>query len=1165
MSLCPTENELQGLLADRLPADMRPSVEGHIETCTVCQYLLDQMTRAGDLKLSPATATVTAVSRPAFLDRLQQEYPSTLLDEKPKPRGSLRFPRPATERAPLGQVGDFDVMAELGSGSFGWVFRAHDRRLNRTVALKVLKPEMTARSDVLMRFEREARKASLQHDHIVTVHHFENPGGFPPYLVMEYIEGETLEARIRREGKLTPEEAAAIARQAALGLAAAHEHGMVHRDIKPANILLDKTTGRAKISDFGLARDVVDESLAITATGEMGGTLPYMSPEHFRAPEQVDGRSDVFSLGVVLYELLTGELPFKGSFLQVRAAILSDEPVPPRRLRPSIPADLETITLACLEKDPDRRYATAQAVAEDLRRFQNGEPILCRPTGVIERTFKWVRRKPAQAALAGVTTVAALALVSLIVGLMVNVQLQNMNTELTTAKDAIAVVNGELQNAIGNLHGANKQLKHSNSQLTAQQAHVRRLNYIADMNLAHQAWQHDNFRLLNQLLTAQDDPKLRGFEWHYLRWLAKTDGRRIGPNDPLTAVAFDSTGRLLAFGVATRTGPQIQIWQSPSHDKPDGELLYTLRGQANIVTDLAFHPRNDWLIASDRQAFIQVWDYKENRELHTIPGVAPFAIRSGGDELAFLSQQGIVQRWSFTSQREVGNPLPIREWSDVDRADKTKRKVFGRGEGDDEKGGKPKIQNGGLEQLAFSPSLPGATGQRLAAVGGQYQSAGAVLVWDLKSGQRAKLDDAQHSDVVTSVAYSPDGNSLAAVGFDHALRVWDAKTGKLRFRRIAHQLEVLSVAFNPTGDRLVTAGWDQTVRIWNAQTGEEIRTLRGNRGIVRQVLFCPKTKAPGQEHLVSLNDAGELRWWDAAQDQSARVIQHREPIHALAFSREGQYLAALDRRSHVLIEDLTKPGVRYKASSFSPVTGILFSREDKSLLLLGNDGTLQPRPFGEEPRPVFPDVPDIQRDRAWFAGSRVVLQKAGQWWVSEPNPVTKGPWPHLVSFGKVPQQPPSVVAVDAAGERLAFAQNDGSVRVLSRSRLDETVTETTMANRSLAQINALAFSPDGEHLAAGTQDNSVVLWSTPSGKLLHELTGHLCYVSCVAFSPDGKRLVSGSEDWTIKMWDIEVGRATLTLSGHRGRIRGLAFSPDAHYLASASEDATVRLWPGIAE
>ncbi len=1189
MNHCPSENELQGLLADRLPDEVRASVEGHIEACTKCQRHLDTLTQAVDLKLS--TSHSNAGEGPAFLKHFQAHYPATLLNGAGATAGTLHFPGPPTEGAPLGQVGDFDILAELGRGSFGWVFRAHERSLDRIVALKVLKPEMTARPDAILRFEREARKASLKHDHIVSVYRFEKPTGFPPYLVMEFVEGETLEAKLKQDGKLPPKEAAAIARQVALGLAAAHAHGMVHRDIKPANILLEyedeggrmkdekrKNSSsssfilhpsflRVKISDFGLARDITDESMAVTGAGELAGTAPYMSPEHFRSPEKVDGRSDVFSLGIVLYQLLTGQLPFKGSFLQIRSGILDDEPKSPRRLNDSVPVDLETITLACLEKAPACRYATAGAVAEDLRRYQNGEPILCRPTGKVERTLKWVRRKPAQALLAGVGMVAAVAIVVLVVGQVFYAQLQ--------------AANKQLEDKTGELKGKNDELRE-------QRQRVERLNYVADMNLAHQAFQNDNFELLEQYLAGYQTSELRGFEWHYLRWLANTEGRRIGPKGQrVTAFAFDREGLALALGVWDGNVAQVQLWTSPSAGKLGGELLSQSVEQTKELSDVVFHPTKDLLITSDRQGTIVVWNAKSLEKTRTLTGNGPLALSPDGETLAYLRPDGAVQRWSFLLGREIGEPLFFDLTTDVAGANKDKGRGFKPGEtdkskpriptsvGSDKSGPRDKgdgsdkgirvkgdsadkgkrVKEGvpsGLDspilQLAFSHDS-----KRLAAVGGLYASAGSLCVWNVKDGSRLALVGAQTKDMLVSVAFSPDGQAIAAAGYDHALHVWDAKTGALRFHRIAHKLEVLSVAFNATGDLLATAGWDKSVKIWSARTGEELRSLRGNRGVVEQVTFSPDAKAPGGEHLASLNQAGELRWWDAETEQTARVTRHAEPLNALAFSPKGRFLATFGRDSKVLIQNLAEPNESVVIALGMPGSRGMFTSDEKALLALGSGG-LQMWPFAKNADAI--DVPKV----AHATSQRFVVPMDGRWLLSQPYPSATEPLQNLVPFGAAVEPAPRRLAIDAPGNTLAYVLPAGGIVVRRRDHDTGDVTETTLKT-PVRPISALACSPDGSLLAVSNPDFTISLLDAKTGTLLCDLRGHLCIVGCLTFSPDGKRLVSGSEDWTVKIWDIEAGRATLTLTGHKGRIRDVAFSPDGTLLASASEDATVRVWP----
>jgi serine/threonine protein kinase len=276
----------------------------------------------------------------------------------------------------------------------GIVFRAFDETLQRVVAVKVLRPEQddpAARA----RLVREAQLAArFRHDHVVAVHAVVDPPEGLPYLVMEYVPGPTLKALLRQRGSLPPAEAARLIAQVADGLAA----GLVHRDVKPSNVLLDPATGRARLTDFGLARLATDAA-SLTRSGAIAGTPEYMSPEQVRGLA-LDGRADVYSLGVTLCEALTGEAPFRGTPARVLEQVLHEEPQPPRRLNEQVPRDLETICLKAMAKEPGRRYPTARDLAEDLRRFLHGEPVRARPVGRLGRLWRWVRRNPALASLA---------------------------------------------------------------------------------------------------------------------------------------------------------------------------------------------------------------------------------------------------------------------------------------------------------------------------------------------------------------------------------------------------------------------------------------------------------------------------------------------------------------------------------------------------------------------------------------------------------------------------------------------------------------------------------------------------------------------------------------------------------------------------------------------
>lgn len=389
----------------------------HVDECGVCQSRIEGL-------LAESSAGLDTSSLEAEDSGPAAKQVAAQIKEKLREREPTEF-----TFAPGDQLDDYEILAWVGGGNSGHVYRASDRRLSRTVALKVLRPDHS--NSGLARLKREAKAvAAVSHKHIVGLFDVCLDSGPTPYLVMEWVSGGTVRQLVRSGGPLDCREAARIASQVANALAAAHNQGLIHRDLKSSNVLMTGS-GETKLADFGLVRDLESDS-NLTREHIVAGTPAYMAPEQIQDARNVDGRADLYSLGVMLYEMLTGELPFRGVERMVLQQTLHQDPKRPRLLNDQVHRDLETICLKCLAKSPQERYSTARELQADLDRFLAGESIEARPIGLATVAWRWCRRN---AALASALAIALIAVLSLTIGSTL-AAIQLRSTSLTAQQNA---------------------------------------------------------------------------------------------------------------------------------------------------------------------------------------------------------------------------------------------------------------------------------------------------------------------------------------------------------------------------------------------------------------------------------------------------------------------------------------------------------------------------------------------------------------------------------------------------------------------------------------------------------------------------------------------------------------------------------------------------------
>ena len=1116
----PSRERLSAFGRGSLDDEELRAIQDHLECCDDCCHILEC-----DLTTEPLLEGLRQAAA-------EERRPNGSATEEFHDDSRLTRATPRADDTAVGASGEtqpkrphlrgFQMLDEIGRGGTGVVYRARHLRLNRPVALKMLLSGNHASPAELARFRVEAETiARLQHPNIVQIHEVGEFEGLP-YIALEYLDGGTLDARLKRtDAHIADSRAvASFVKTLALAVQYAHERGVIHRDLKPANVLLANpepeppTKGSIpsasslvhylsfvpKISDFGMAKWLADGH-SLTRTGAIAGTPSYMAPEQARGNQEAIGAAvDIYGLGAILYQLLTGRPPFEAaSPLETIRQVCELMPEKPSALGRIVPRDLETICLKCLEKSPGDRYTSAGALAEDLGRFMDGRAILARPVGALERAWQWCGRNSLLASL------MASALVALLLGIGVSSYFAvKASGEAVTAR-----------------------YEQSRAETMAHRARAQA--YGSDMLVAQRAWEDNLTSQFDDLLDRQrpantGNVDVRGFEWRYWRRRAAEASISTIVGRHASAVnktCFSPDGKCLASAGSDGT---VKVW-----DVGANKQLLSFDKHRGAVLCVCFSPNGEWIASGGADHKVLVWDAVSARVILTLQGhnaaISSVAFSSDGARIATASVDGTAKVWDVgTGQQKLslvghtglvswvcfspdGNSLATAS------ADQSVRLW------DSSTGHEQRALRGHATQVngvCFSPD-----GKCLASCGVH-----SVCVWSLESGA-ALLSFPVSAGGANSVSFSPKGDFLATASSDQSLTVWDAGSGQPFLTVRGHSAQVANACFSPDGNCLASASYDQTVRTWDLSAAKQRLRWAGHQSQVSSLAASPDghwlASAGGDwDGRAFRYVRGELFLWNA--DSSAappRIVRQADGVTCVAFSPDGNWLACgagdwdeTNKRSRSGQVQLWDPG-----------------RMSKRDTLFGHSGAVLALAFS----------PDSQ----WLAsggmtGDVLVRRLPG----GEMSRV-------LLGLTKAV----TTIAISPDGCLLAAGGFDALVKVwdLSQGTLIATLPAT-------AGASCAAFSPDGVQLAVASYTNDCVLYDVASWHEKRRLRGHLGSVTRVVFSPDGQRLATSSEDGTVRLWDAESGQQTLVLRGHSDIVRSVTFSSDGNRLFSGGWDRSIRIW-----
>ncbi len=910
---------------------------------------------------------------------------------------------------------------------------------------------------------------------------------------------------------------ARIGVQVADALDHAHSQGVLHRDIKPSNLLLD-TQGTVWVTDFGLAKTTDQDNL--TGPGDVLGTFRYMPPERFNG--QGDARSDLYSLGLTLYELLTLQPAFNETDrTRLVHQVCHDEPRRPRKLNRAVPRDLETIVLKAIARDPARRYQSAAEMAGDLRRFEEDRPIRARRVSEAERFWRWCRRNPVPAVLA-----AAVVLLLVIVAIGASVSAvqfreiaqreQRARADADQALVQIYVANGTRCADDGDQYGAllwfAEALRKEEGDPEREEVHRRRMALVLRQGpQLEQAW-------------------ARSASSHFASF--SPDGRHV--------LAPDSGGAARVWDISTGEpiSPPLEHAAGSVHKacfSPDGRWVATAGtdGTARVweaasgipitppcrhgkrVNHVVFSPDGVRFVTASHDKTARVWDAKTGEPItQPLPHehvVQQASFSPDGQHVVTASDDSTAQVWDATTGKRAG----------------------------------PALQHGSQLQGAwFSPD-----GRQILTASNDQ----SARLWDAATGQPLARP-MMHQGPVYHAAFSPKGDRIVTASHDTTARLWDARTGELLTRPLQHASRVSYAAFSPDGKQVATASEDGVARVWDAVTGEPRTTALRDNSDMRQVHFS------GDGRLL-LTAGATTRIWRLTEGEGRQVLKHAQAVHWAGFSPDGRWVltASSDRTAQLWDAVTAKPLAAFKHQE--GVNQAVFSPDGRRVLTAGGDGTARiwDATTGEEVVPALKHPPNVERAVFSPDGARIVT--AGQDGAARLWDAAKGS-----PLGEPMAHKESILAVSFSpdGRRIVTSSLDGSARVWD-GVTGHALTAPLQPGVGYVVYHAV-FSPDGRLVATGagsTQGKGgfARLWDAATGQPLGPLFEHnAAYVFQVAFSPDGRRVLTAGSDSTAQVWDTTTGDRALPPLRHTAPVQFAAFSSDGRWIVTASWDQTTRVW-----